>query len=151
MALATTAPATIMATLGMRSFMQMEQRQVRMKMLYGEQSKDMEKFAEEYALNTAFTIENTAGLLEVMALGKEKLGITTNEQIKDLSKIMGDVMLAYAPSAEAQTGVMDNIKQMMNMGVLERADAKQMAKWGLDIERIAKMVGVQKKKRIMDC
>lgn len=145
LALYTTAPTTIMSTLGMRAFMQMEQRQIRMKMLYGEQSKDMEKFAQDYALKTAFTISNTTDLLEVIALGKETLGIKSNEEIKDLSKVIGDVILAYAPSAEAQTGVMLNIKQMMNTGRLETVDARQMARWGLNLDRLAKIVGVQKK------
>lgn len=144
MALYTTAPATIMATLGMRAYMEMEQRQIKMKMYYGKEAADMEKFAKEYAIQSAFTIQNTTSLLETIALGKEKLGIKSNQEVRELAKSVGDVILAYTGNAEEQSRVMLNVRQMMNMGRLEGTDLKEMAKAGLDINRLARITGVQK-------
>ena len=145
MALYVTAPTALLATFGMRAYMEMEKRQARMKMHFGKEAADMEKFAQDYALQTAFSPQNTTDLLEVIALGKETLNIKSNQEIKDLTKIIGDVVLAYGTSAEEQTRIVDNIRQMMNMGRLELTDAKQMAKAGLNIERLAKMAGIQRK------
>lgn len=145
LALYTTTPTAVSVAFGMRSYMEMEKRQARMKMHFGKEAADMEKFAQDYAFQTAFLVQNTTDLLEVIALGKETLGIKSNQEIKDLSKTIGDVVLAYSTSAEEQTRIVDNIRQMMNMGRLELTDAKQMAKAGLNIERLAKMAGIQRK------
>lgn len=141
----TTVPTGVGIAFAMRSYMEMEKRQARLKMHFGKEAADMEKFAQDYALQTAFSPQNTTDLLEVVALGKEKLGIKSNQEIKDLTKIIGDVVLAYGTSAEEQARIVDNIRQMMNMGRLELTDAKQMAKAGLDIERLARMAGIQRK------
>ena len=146
MALYVTAPTALLATFGMRAYMEMEQRQIKMKMLYGNEAKDMEQFALDYALKTAFTIENTSRLIEGLSLGKEKLGVKTNAEIKDLTKSVGDVLLAYAPSAEAQSGVMYQLKQILTSTKGASAmDLRIMSEWGLNIERLATIVGVQKK------
>lgn len=141
----TTVPTGVGIGFAMRSYMEMEKRQARLKMHFGKEAADMEKFAENYALETAFSPKNTTDLLEVVALGKEKLGIKSNQEIKDLTKIIGDVVLAYGISAVEQERIVDNIRQMMNMGRLELTDAKQMAKAGLEIERLARMAGIQRK------
>jgi len=144
MALYVTAPTTLLSTFAMRAYMEMEQRQIKMKMYYGKEAKDMEKFAQEYATQSAFTIENTTSLLETIALGKEKLGIKSNQEVRELAKSVGDVVLAYTGNADEQYRVMNNIRQMMSMGRLERTDLKEMAKANVDIERLARMTGVQK-------
>jgi len=145
MALYTVAPTAIMSTLSMRAYMEMEQRLVKMKMLFGKEAADMEKFAQDYALQTAFTIQNTTDLIQTIEMGKNTLGIKSNQEIKDLSKIIGNVILAYAPSAEQQTGVMKNIAQAMNSGVLQAIDVREMARWGFNLNGIAQEVGFQKK------
>jgi len=145
MALYTVAPTAIMSTLSMRAYMEMEQRLVKMKMLFGKEAADMEKFAQDYALQTAFTIQNTTDLIQTIEMGKNTLGIKSNQEIKDLSKIIGNVILAYAPSAEQQTGVMKNIAQAMNSGVLQAIDVREMARWGFNLNQIAQEVGFQKK------
>ena len=144
MALYVTAPTALLATFGMRAYMEMEQRQIKMKMYYGKEAADMEKFAKEYAIQSAFTIQNTTSLLETIALGKEKLGIKSNQEVRELAKSVGDVVLAYTGNADEQYRVMHNIRQMMSMGRLERTDLKEMAKANVDIERLARMTGVQK-------
>lgn len=144
MALYVTAPTALLATFGMRAYMEMEQRQIKMKMYYGKEAADMEKFAKEYAIQSAFTIQNTTSLLETIALGKEKLGIKSNQEVRELAKSVGDVVLAYTGNADEQYRVMNNIRQMMSMGRLERTDLKEMAKANVDIERLARMTGVQK-------
>jgi len=141
----TTVPTGVGIAFAMRSYMELEKRQARLKMHFGKEAADMEKFAQDYALETAFSPQNTTDLLEVVALGKETLGIKSNQEIKDLTKIIGDVVLAYGVSAEERERIVDNIRQMMNMGRLELTDAKQMAKAGLNIERLAKMAGIQRK------
>jgi hypothetical protein len=145
MALSTTAPATIIGVLGARAFMAMEQRQIKLQMYFGENAKMMEKFVTDYAKDTAFSVENAVSLLEGIALGKETLGLKSDNQIKDLSKVVGDVILAYAPSREQQTGVMTQLKQILTTGRTESLDLKIMSSWGLNIDRLAKIVGMQKK------
>ena len=144
MALYVTAPTALLSTFAMRAYMEMEQRQIKMKMYYGKEAADMEKFAKEYAIQSAFTIQNTTSLLETIALGKEKLGIKSNQEVRELAKSVGDVVLAYTGNADEQYRVMNNIRQMMSMGRLERTDLKEMAKANVDIERLARMTGVQK-------
>ena len=145
MALYVTAPTALLSTFAMRAYMEMEQRQIRMKMYFGKEAKDMEKFAQDYALKTDYKIENATMLIEGLVLGKEKLGITTNAEIKDLTKSVGNVLLAYAPSAEAQTGVMHQLKQILTSTKGANAtDLRIMSDWGLNIERLARNVGVQK-------
>ena len=136
MALLTTTPAAIMGVIGARAFMEMEQRQLKMKMFFKQDAKEMEAFAEKYAYDTAFNIDNAATILTLVKEKSDEFGVKNNKQIQDMTKVIGDVVLAYAPSMEAQNTFIEQFRQVIQRGKAGQQELSSFSRAGLNMDDI---------------
>jgi len=133
LALYTTAPTAIMATLGMRAFMEYEQQQKRLAMFFKEDMKDISTFITQYAGETAFGLNDLTAMMTTLQINRKKIGLETAEDVKGAAKDIGDTLLALVPNAEQRGQFMRQFGDIMGRGEVQGMEVKMLATYGIQL------------------
>jgi hypothetical protein len=129
------APATAAAIFSLKSTMDLEQQKLNLRTQFGgEEGNKAFAAMKEYAKQTAFSLPEAVQLLSDIKIGQENLGIKTNEELIDLTKSMGNIMIAFGKNKENRAEISNQLGQVaMAEKASTRQDLRVMQKRGLPV------------------
>lgn len=133
------APAAVGAVAGVKSAMSIEQMKIGLNTQFGEDGPQMYEGIKNYALQTAFSLEEAVTLLKGLKLGASNLGVKSNTDLLSLTKSIGNVLIGYGASPENREEITNQISQVAMSDVAStRQDLRVMQKRGLPVFEMLK-------------
>ena len=114
-----TAPVAVGAALSLKNTMDIEQLRLTLYSRFGEKSTEIFKEISDYAIQTAFSIKDVTTLMTGLKGGVRNLGISTPEEMMQISKDVGNVLLAFTTSSEDRYEVVRQLRQIAQKGYAE--------------------------------
>lgn len=137
----TTAPTALAMAASLKNMMAMEQLDISLGTLFGDDSKKVGDDLRRYAYETQFTLREANQMMIDIKKGEKTLGLKNVDQMMGVLKTIGNVVLSYATRSEDKQEIAYQIGQGFMRGRFnERQDIKVMAAKGLPIYAAAEEV-----------
>lgn len=143
MAASITAPTAVNAMFALKNAMTMEQMGIRLRTQFGDEGGKVMEAMKNYALETAFSLQESVRLLNDMKIGASNIGVKSTDQLLSLHKLVGNTLLAFGNSKENREEIANQLGQIAMAGkASNRQDLRVMSRHGLPIyEALEAMTG----------
>lgn len=150
-ATAITAPTAVNAMFALKNAMTMEQMGIRLRTQFGDEGGKVMEAMKNYAMETAFSLQESVRLLNDMKIGSSNIGIKNTDQLLSLHRSVGNTLLAFSNSKENREEIANQLGQVAMAGrASNRQDLRVMSRHGLPIYEALESMSGKKFSQLQD-